>query len=209
MTVLHDRELDRIARAGAIDPYDPAMLQPASIDCRLGTTFRVVMAYRHSHVDLADVPLDLTEERIVEEGGYFILNPGAFVLGRTAEIIRVPTNMVARMEGKSSLGRLGLIVHVTAGFFDPGFEGYGTCEFVNLLPIPILLRPGLPICQFSFHMLTGVAQAYRGRYTDGNDATGSRYGHEKYLKEISDNDRGLTGFAVPPREQRDGFGGIA
>ncbi len=182
MTVLHDVELDRLARAGAIDPYDQSLLQPASIDCRLGTTFRVVMAHRHPHVDLAAVPLDLTEERVVEDGDYFQLDPGAFVLGRTAEVIRVPTTMVARLEGKSSLGRLGLIIHVTAGFFDPGFEGYGTLEFVNLLQVPILLRPGLPICQFSFYQLAGEARPYSGRYTDGNDATGSRYGHDEFVK---------------------------
>lgn len=212
MSVLHDQELDRIAREGAIEPYDPKYLQPASIDCTLGTVFRRVASYKHSAIDLANVPLDLYETEIHEDdlsfsGGVFWLNPGEFALGRTAETIRVPTTMVARMEGKSSLGRLGLIVHVTAGFFDPGFEGFGTCEFVNLLQVPIGLRPGLPICQFSFQLLTGEAQPYSGRYTDGNDAAGSRYGHDEFVgpkRDITDalrSDEALNAFGVrmPPK----------
>lgn len=182
MSVLHDVELDRIARAGAIEPYEPSLLQPASIDCRLGTTFRRPVASKYKEIDLANVPLDLTDEVEVPIDGYYRLPPFDRCLGRTLEVVRVPTNMVARMEGKSSLGRLFLIVHVTAGFFDPGFEGYGTCEFVNLNERPILLRPGWPICQFSFHMLTGEAKPYSGRYTDGNNATGSRYGHDEFVK---------------------------
>lgn len=177
MSVLHDKELDRIARAGAVEPYDPKMLQPASIDFNLGTTFRVPEPHLFSKIDLAAVPLDFTREVEIEPDGHYYLPPHGCVLGRTAEIIRVPKNMVARMEGKSSLGRVFLAVHITAGFFDPGFEGYGTCEFVNLMPIPILLRPGLPVCQFSFHMLTGESEGYKGRYRDGNKAAGSRYGH--------------------------------
>lgn len=188
---LFDKDLDAIARAGAIEPYDPELLQPASIDCRLGTTFRKVMAHRHPFIDLADVPLDLTEEVIVEEDGYYELPPMGLVLGRTLEKVKVPTDMVARMEGKSSLGRLFLAVHVTAGFFDPGFEGYGTCEFVNLNSVPIRLRPGEPICQFSFHTLTGTAQPYSGRYTDGNDATPSRYGHDEFRSVRSQYEGGV------------------
>lgn len=189
MSVLHDRALDHIARAGAIEPYDTSFLQPASIDCRLGTTFRRVRAHKHHLIDLDDVPLDLTDPIEIDEGDSFQLNPGQFALGRTMEYVRVPLNMVARMEGKSSLGRLGLIVHVTAGFFDPGFEGYGTCEFVNLLPVPILLRPGRPICQFSFQLLTHqVDRPYSGRYRDGNNAAGSRYGHR--VEEFDDESEG-------------------
>jgi dCTP deaminase len=182
MSVLNDVDLDRIARAGAIDPYDPAMLQPASIDCRLGTTFRVIEAHRFGRISLADVPLDMTREVMRSEGEEFWLSPGDRVLARTAEIIRVPRDMVARLEGKSSLGRLFLVVHATAGFFDPGFEGYGTLEFINFFPNPIGLVPGDPICQFSFHKLTGPASPYAGRYTDGNDAVSSRYGHEEFVK---------------------------
>lgn len=178
MTVLHDEELDKIARAGAVDPYDPSRLQPASIDFTLGTTFMVPRSGAFSRVDLADVPLDLMRREDHEDEFWLPPTPNGFALGRTAEIIRVPNNIVARMEGKSSLGRLGLIVHVTAGFFDPGFEGYGTLEFVNLLQVPIVLRLGMPICQFSFQYMTGEAKPYAGRYRDGNDATGSRYGHE-------------------------------
>lgn len=171
--MLRDVELRELCRAGAIDPYDPDAIQPASIDLRLGFKFRVPVDHSVTAIDLADVR---EETQLVEPKDGFVLHPGEFALGATYERITIPNDMVGRMEGKSSLGRLGLIVHVTAGFFDPGFSGVGTMEFVNLRRVPIVLRPGRRICQFSFARLSGpVETPYKGRYQGDEGPTGSRY----------------------------------
>ena len=123
--VLSDATIRELAAAGAIriDPWDPAMVQPASYDVRLGHSFRVFHNHRVTAIDLLDPPRNLTESVTIGDDETFVIHPGEFVLGRTLETVAIPNDVVARIEGKSSLGRLGLIVHATAGFVDPGFEG--------------------------------------------------------------------------------------
>ena len=182
-SVLSDGTILAQVQAGriAIEPWDPAMLQPASVDVRLGDSFRVFHNYRVSAIDLRDPPSNLTEEVVVAPGDPFVIHPGDFCLGRTLEWVRIPPDIVARIEGKSSLGRLGLIVHATAGFCDPGFEGTLTLELGNLTRVPIRLYPGLPVAQLSFMALDRPAQRPYGspglgsHYQGQRAATESRY----------------------------------
>ena len=118
------------------------MVQPASVDLRLGHSFRVFHNHRVTAIDLREPPSDLTEQVVVEDGEPFVIHPGEFCLGRTQEWVELPDDIVARIEGKSSLGRLGLIVHATAGFCDPGWKGTLTLELNNLTRVPIKLWPG-------------------------------------------------------------------
>ena len=131
----------------------PGLVQPASVDLRLGDSFRVFHNHRAAAIDLRDPPTNLTEEVVIADDEPFVIHPGEFVLGRTLEWVELPDDIVARIEGKSSLGRLGLIVHATAGFFDPGWKGTLTLEITNLTRIPIKLYAGLPIAQLSFMTL--------------------------------------------------------
>jgi len=163
-----------------IDPWDPTMVQPASVDLKLGPSFRVFHNHRIQTIDLANPPKDLTEH--VEVGDDpFVIHPGEFVLGRTVETVALPDDLVARIEGKSSLGRLGLICHATAGFVDPGFEGTLTLEITNFNSVPIVLRPGLPIAQLSLMSLDAPAERPYGHpdlgshYQGQREATESRY----------------------------------
>ena len=159
-SVLSDGTILRLVEEGRIriDPWDPKLVQPASIDLRLGDSFRVFHNHRATAIDLRDPPANLTEEVVVPPGEPFVIHPGEFCLGRTLESVRIPDDIVARIEGKSSLGRLGLIVHATAGFCDPGFEGTLTLELNNLTRVPIRLYPDLPIAQLSFMTLDKPAQ---------------------------------------------------
>ena len=164
-----------------IDPWDPAMVQPASVDIRLGSSFRVFHNHRIQSIDLAAPPSDLTEHVRIEDDGEFVIHPNEFVLGRTVETVEIATDIVCRIEGKSSLGRLGLIVHATAGFVDPGFKGSLTLEIANFNSVPIVLRPGLPIAQLSFMTLDRDADRPYGHpdlgshYYGQEEATESRY----------------------------------
>jgi dCTP deaminase len=153
--VLSDGTIHRLVSEGRIriDPWDPNLVQPASVDLRLGDSFRVFHNHRTSAIDLRRPPENLTEEVIVPAEQSFVIHPGEFCLGRTLEWVELPDDIVARIEGKSSLGRLGLIVHATAGFCDPGWKGTLTLELNNLTRIPIKLYPGLPIAQLSFMAL--------------------------------------------------------
>jgi dCTP deaminase len=183
VSVLSDGTILELVNAGRIivEPWDPAMVQPASIDLRLGDSFRVFHNHRATAIDLQDPPVNLTEEVVVAPGEPFAIHPGEFCLGRTLEWVRIPDDIVARIEGKSSLGRLGLIVHATAGFCDPGFEGTLTLELNNLTRVPILLYPEQPIAQLSFMALDrpalrpygspGLGSHYQGQRA----ATESRY----------------------------------
>jgi dCTP deaminase len=183
LSVLSDGTIRRLVEAGAIaiEPWDPALVQPASVDLRLGDSFRVFHNHRVTAIDLRDPPTNLTEEVVVGEGDPFAIHPGEFVLGRTLEQVRIPDDVVARIEGKSSLGRLGLIVHATAGFVDPGFEGTLTLEITNLTRVPIMLYAGLLIAQLSFMALDAPAEhpygsAELGSHYQGQvAATESRY----------------------------------
>ncbi len=184
MSVLSDGTIRRLVDEGriVIKPWDPSLVQPASVDLRLGDSFRVFHNHRASAIDLRDGPPEgLTEavETTAEEG--FVIHPGEFCLGRTAEWVELPEDVVARIEGKSSLGRLGLIVHATAGFIDPGWKGTLTLELNNLTRVPIKLYPGLLIAQLSFMGLDRPAERPYGSEELGSHyqgqvaATESRY----------------------------------
>jgi dCTP deaminase len=182
-SVLSDGTIRRLVAEGRvlIDPWDGTMVQPASVDLRLGTSFRVFHNHRITAIDLADPPRNLTELVEVDDDESFVIHPGEFVLGRTQEHVELPDDIVARIEGKSSLGRLGLIVHATAGFVDPGFKGTLTLEITNLTRVPIILWPGKPIAQLSFMALDQPAERPYGHpelgshYHGQTDATESRY----------------------------------
>lgn len=183
-SVLSDGTITRLVEEGRIriDPWDPALVQPASVDLRLGDTFRVFNNHRVTSIDLREMPGNLTEEVRVEEDQAFVIHPGEFCLGRTLEWVELPADIVARIEGKSSLGRLGLIVHATAGFCDPGWKGTLTLELNNLTRVPIKLYPGLLIAQLSFMTLDAPALRPYGseqlgsHYQGQREATESRYG---------------------------------
>ena len=170
--LLSDRDILAEIEAGRIvvDPYDEAMIQPSSIDFRLDRYFRVFENHRYPHIDPAVDQSDLT--RMVEPEGDepFILHPGEFVLGSTHEVVSLPDDIAARVEGKSSLGRLGLLTHATAGFVDPGFSGHVTLELANVATLPIKLYPGMKIGQLCFFRLSSPAE-----HPYGSDKYGSRY----------------------------------
>src|SRR5215213_52410 len=180
-SVLSDGTIRRLAEEGriVIEPWEPELVQPASVDLRLGDSFRVFHNHRTAAIDLRDPPTNLTEEVITSD--VFVIHPGEFVLGVTREYVELPDDIVARIEGKSSLGRLGLIVHATAGFVDPGFKGTLTLEITNLTRVPIKLYAGLPIAQLSFMALDAPAERPYGHPDLGShyhgqvDATESRY----------------------------------
>jgi len=182
-SVLSDGTILQLVNGGRIriDPWEPALVQPASVDLRLGDSFRVFHNHRASAIDLRRVPENLTEEVLVAPEGSFVIHPGEFCLGRTLEWVELPEDIVARIEGKSSLGRLGLIVHATAGFCDPGWKGTLTLELNNLTRVPIKLYPGLLIAQLSFMTLDRPALRPYGspelgsHYQGQTAATESRY----------------------------------
>jgi len=170
--LLSDRDITTELDSGrvALDPYDSTMLQPSSIDVRLDRFFRLFDNHKYAVIDPAQNQPDLT--RLVEVDGAdpFVLHPGEFVLGSTFEQVTLPDDVAARLEGKSSLGRLGLLTHSTAGFIDPGFSGHVTLELSNVATLPIKLWPGMKIGQLCFFRLTSPAmQPY------GSGASGSRY----------------------------------
>ncbi len=186
-SVLSDGTIVRLVAEGRIkiDPWDETLVQPASVDLRLGSTFRVFHNHKITAIDLRDPPRGLTEQVSPPEGEPFVIHPGEFCLGRTLEHVELPGDIVARIEGKSSLGRLGLIVHATAGFCDPGWRGTLTLELNNLTRVPIKLYPGLPIAQLSFMTLDAPARRPYGHKDLGShyqgqvEATESRYGVAK------------------------------
>jgi len=182
-SVLSDGTIRRLVEEERIKirPWDPTMVQPASVDLRLGTSFRVFHNHRLPAIDLAEPPTGVTEHVQIEDTASFVIHPGEFVLGSTVEWVELPDDIVARIEGKSSLGRLGLIVHATAGFVDPGFSGTLTLEITNLTRVPIILWPGKPIAQLSFMTLDRPAERPYGHPDLGShyhgqvEATESRY----------------------------------
>ena len=170
--LLSDRDLRKELEAGrlGIDPFDPAMLQPSSIDVRLDRFFRVFNNSQYTHIDPKLQQDELTS--LVEKDGddAFVLHPGEFVLASTFELVTLPDDLAGRLEGKSSLGRLGLLTHSTAGFIDPGFTGHITLELSNVANLPITLWPGMKIGQLCLFRLTSPAE---NPY--GSPAVGSRY----------------------------------
>lgn len=181
--VLSDRSIREQIDAGRIriEPFDESCLQPASVDLRLDNTFLVFRHTSKAYIDLARDLDGLTEVVRAPEGEPFMLHPGEFVLGSTLERVSLPNDIVGRLEGKSSLGRLGLLTHVTAGFCDPGFSGYLTLELSNVSNLPITLYKGMRVGQISFFtMTTPAAKPYgspelESRYQDQRGPTPSRY----------------------------------
>jgi dCTP deaminase len=183
MTVLADHEIIALAEAGAIQGFVPAHVQPASYDVRLGGTFRVFHPHRTGAVDLRDPEswAQLSEEKRVRHGEPFILHSGQFALGRTEEVFDVPDDIVVRLEGKSTIARLAMAIHVTGGFIDPGFEGSITLEFVNFLPVPIKMWVGDKIGQVCFMRMSlppaypyGTNPDYANRYKGQTAATAAK-----------------------------------
>ncbi len=174
--VLSDASIVQAVAEGRIriDPWDPELVQPASVDLRLGDSFRVFHNHRIAAIDLRHPPDNLTEEVVVARDDAFVIHPGEFCLGRTLEWVELPDDIVARIEGKSSLGRLGLIVHATAGFCDPGWKGTLTLELNNLTRVPIKLYPGLAIAQLSFMALDRPALRPYGSPGLGSHDQGQR-----------------------------------
>ena len=172
MSVLSDRDIRASLEAGqvVIRPYDPADLQPSSVDLHLDHSFRVFRNNRYPFIDVRQKQPDLTELLTIEPDEPFILHPGEFVLGQTLEWVELPTDLVARLEGKSSLGRLGLLIHSTAGYVDPGWKGNLTLELSNVANLPIALYFGMKIGQISFFRMTSpVDRPY------GSPSLGSKY----------------------------------
>jgi len=157
--IFSDRTIRDAVASGriVIDPYDEAFVQPSSVDLRVDRFFRVFENHRYAQIDPKQAQEDLTVlvETTVDEP--FMLHPGEFVLGSTLERVVLADDIVARLEGKSSLGRLGLMIHSTAGFVDPGFDGYLTLELSNVAKLPIAIYPGMKIGQISFYELTTPA----------------------------------------------------
>jgi dCTP deaminase len=170
--VLSDRTIRRLLDEGriGIEPYDDELLQPSSVDVRVDRLFRVFRNSRYPYIDVKEPMEELTELVETSDDEPFILHPGEFVLGSTLERVTLPDDLVARLEGKSSLGRLGLLIHSTAGFIDPGWDGHVTLELSNVANLPITIYYGMKIGQLSFVQLTEPAET-----PYGSDAIGSKY----------------------------------
>ena len=160
MSVLSDRDIRAALESNAIriDPYDSHDLQPSSVDLHLDRSFRVFRNNRYAYIDVRSPQPDLTELLSVANDEPFILHPGEFVLGQTLEWVELPDDIVARLEGRSSLGRLGLLIHSTAGYVDPGWKGNLTLELSNVANLPIALYHGMSIGQISFFAMSSAAE---------------------------------------------------
>ncbi len=170
--LLSDRDIRAALDSGRVvlNPHEPEMVQPSSVDVRLDRYFRTFENHRYPHIDPAQEQPDLTRLVEPEADEPFILHPGEFVLASTYEVVTLGDDIAARLEGKSSLGRLGLLTHSTAGFIDPGFSGHVTLELSNVATLPIKLWPGMKIGQLCFFSLTSAAE-----HPYGSAAYGSRY----------------------------------
>ncbi|MEI2643049.1 MAG: dCTP deaminase [Candidatus Nanopelagicales bacterium] len=170
--LLSDRDIRREVQADrvVIEPFDEAMVQPSSIDVRLDRFFRVFENHKYPYIDPSVEQPELTRMVQTDGGEPFILHPGEFVLASTYEVITLPDDVAGRLEGKSSLGRLGLLTHSTAGFIDPGFSGHVTLELSNVATLPIQLWPGMKIGQLCLFRLESPAE-----HPYGSDVYGSRY----------------------------------
>ena len=190
--LLSDRDIRAELASGRVglDPLDPTMVQPASVDVRLDRFFRLFDNHRYAHIDPRQEQDELTRLVEVDPDEAFILHPGEFVLGSTYEQVTLPDDLAARLEGKSSLGRLGLLTHSTAGFIDPGFSGHVTLELSNVATLPITLWPGMKIGQLCFFRLSSAAQspygtgANQNRYQGQRGPTASRAHRDFHLTRI-------------------------
>ena len=184
MTALSDRTIREELAAGriVIEPLTDGAIQPASVDLRLDRSILVFRNNRVPYVDLRSMNERLTEEVVIGDDDPFMLHPGEFVLGSTLEHVEVPADLVARLEGKSSLGRVGLLIHSTAGYVDPGWKGRLTLELSNVSNLPITLYHRMKIGQISFLRLSNPAERLYGsaelgsKYQGQHDPTPSR-GH--------------------------------
>ncbi|MCE6995620.1 dCTP deaminase [Saccharothrix sp. S26] len=170
--LLSDRDLRKEVESGrlVLEPFDDVMVQPSSIDVRLDRFFRVFNNTRYTHIDPSVQQDDLTSLVEPVDDEPFVLHPGEFVLGSTFELVTLPDDLAGRLEGKSSLGRLGLLTHSTAGFIDPGFSGHITLELSNVANLPITLWPGMKIGQLCLFRLSSAAE-----FPYGSTQAGSRY----------------------------------
>ncbi len=170
--LLSDRDIAAEIKSGRVkvDPFDPKMIQPSSVDVRLDRFFRVFENHRYEVIDPSVEQSELTREVAVAPDDFFILHPGEFVLASTYEVITLPDDIAGRLEGKSSLGRLGLLTHSTAGFIDPGFSGHITLELSNVANLPVKLYPGMKIGQLCLIKLSSPAE-----HPYGSALYGSRY----------------------------------
>jgi dCTP deaminase len=179
---MSDRDIRASIEAGEIglEPLDMSLLQPSSFDVRIDRFFRLFDNHKYAHIDPSEQQDDLTRLIEVAPDEPFILHPGEFVLGSTYEFVKLPDNVAARLEGKSSLGRLGLVTHSTAGFVDPGFNGHVTLELSNMATLPIKLWPGMKIGQLCFFQLSSPSETpygsdkYLNRYQGQRGPTASR-----------------------------------
>ena len=174
--LLSDRDIKAEIEAGRVkvEPFDGAMIQPSSVDVRLDRFFRVFENHKYSVIDPSIEQADLTRAVAVEGNEEFILHPGEFVLASTYEVITLPDDIAGRLEGKSSLGRLGLLTHSTAGFIDPGFSGHITLELSNVANLPVKLFPGMKIGQLCLIKLSSPAENPYGSALYGSRYQGQR-----------------------------------
>ena len=170
--LLSDRDIAAEIKTGRVqvEPFEPAMIQPSSVDVRLDRFFRVFENHRYEVIDPSIEQSELTREVAVAPEDFFILHPGEFVLASTYEVITLPDDIAGRLEGKSSLGRLGLLTHSTAGFIDPGFSGHITLELSNVANLPVKLYPGMKIGQLCLIKLSSPTE-----HPYGSAIYGSRY----------------------------------
>lgn len=207
--MLSDREIKAALAEGRIDVgplEDPdVQIQPASIDLRLGNQFRVFKHAQRAFIDPLNDNLDeFTEIVTVPDGEAFILHPGEFVLGSIKEYVRIPADMVAKVEGRSSLGRLAILVHATAGFIDPGFEGNITLELSNVGKMPVAFYPNMRVCQISFEMLSSPAELpyghpdRRSKYQGQMGPTASRIRHDTPTRPATSSLADDLGVDEPP-----------
>ncbi len=174
--LLSDRDIAAEIKAGRVqvEPFDPKMIQPSSVDVRLDRFFRVFENHKYEVIDPSIEQPDLTREVAVSPDDFFILHPGEFVLASTYEVITLPEDIAGRLEGKSSLGRLGLLTHSTAGFIDPGFSGHITLELSNVANLPVKLYPGMKIGQLCLIKLSSAAEQPYGSAVYGSRYQGQR-----------------------------------
>jgi dCTP deaminase len=189
---MSDRDIRAEIEAGRIglEPLDMGLLQPSSFDVRLDRFFRLFDNHKYAYIDPAEEMSDLTRLVEVDPKEAFILHPGEFVLGSTYEFVTLPDNIAARLEGKSSLGRLGLLTHSTAGFVDPGFNGHVTLELANVSNLPIKLWPGMKVGQLCFFQLSSPSETpygsakYNSRYQGQRGPTASRSFYNFYRTDV-------------------------
>jgi dCTP deaminase len=202
VSVLSDRDIAAAIAAGRVrvSPYDATDLQPSSVDLHLDRSFRVFRNNRYPFIDVRSPQPDLTELLSIADDEPFVLHPGEFVLGQTIEWVELPDDLVARLEGKSSLGRLGLLIHSTAGYVDPGWKGNLTLELSNVANLPIALYFGMKIGQISFFQMSSPVDRPYGsaglgsKYQGQSEPTASAYSQ--------DFDKGRRGSVARPGDER-------